>query len=75
MLAPAKDAGEMSQIIFNDRIDAALCGLFVLVVLSIIVYGIRSCLQAYRADRWTAQETTGTAADAALARGARAAAH
>ena len=61
VLAPAKDMGQMSQIIFNDRIDAALAGVFVLVVLAIIVYGIRSCIEAYRADRWTAQETIGIA--------------
>ncbi|HMO28639.1 carbon starvation CstA family protein [Enterovirga sp.] len=61
ILAPAKNAGEMSQIILNDRIDAALAGIFVIVVVSIIFYGIRSCLEAYRADRWTAQETVGVA--------------
>jgi len=57
VLAPAKDAGQMSQIVFNDRIDAALAILFVLVVVSILYYGIRACLEAYRADRWTAHET------------------
>jgi carbon starvation protein len=59
VLAPAKNAEQMSQIVWNDRIDAALAMIFVLVVLSILVYGIRSCLAAYRADRWTATETTG----------------
>lgn len=48
----------MSQIIWNDRIDAALSVLFVLVVVSILYYGIRSCFEAYRADRWTAQEAS-----------------
>ena len=57
VLAPAKDVGQMSQIVFNDRIDAALAVLFVLVVVSILYYGIRACLEAYRADRWTAHET------------------
>jgi hypothetical protein len=56
-LAPAKDAGQMSQIVFNDRIDAALAVLFVLVVVSILYYGIRACVEAYRTDRWTAHET------------------
>jgi carbon starvation protein len=56
ILAPARDAGQMSQIIWNDRIDAALSVLFVLVVASIVYYGIRSCLEAYRADQWTAAE-------------------
>lgn len=58
VLAPARDPGQMSQIIWNDRIDAALSVLFVLVVVSILYYGIRSCFEAYRADRWTAQEST-----------------
>lgn len=66
VLAPAKSAGEMSQIIFNDRIDAALAAIFVLVVLAIIGYGIRACLQAYRAERWTARETTGVTDGGAL---------
>lgn len=57
VLAPAANAGQMSQIIWNDRIDAALAALFVLVVVAIILYGVRSCLAAYRADRWTALET------------------
>ena len=57
VLAPAKDVGQMSQIVFNDRIDAALAVLFVLVVISIVYYGIRSCLEALRTDRWTAHET------------------
>jgi carbon starvation protein CstA len=57
LLAPAKDPGQMSQIVFNDRIDAALAVLFVLVVVSILFYGIRACVEAYRTDRWTAHET------------------
>jgi carbon starvation protein CstA len=56
ILAPAKDVGQMSQIVFNDRIDAALACLFVLVVISILYYGIRACLEAYRTDHWTAHE-------------------
>ena len=74
VLAPAKDVDQMSQIVFNDRIDAALACLFVLVVISILYYGVRSCLDAYRTDRWTAHETdmalptpTGAGATAAAA--------
>jgi hypothetical protein len=51
----------MRQIILNDRIDAALACLFVLVVASILYFGVRSCLAAYRADRWTALEVGGPA--------------
>jgi carbon starvation protein CstA len=57
VLAPAKDAGQMGQIVFNDRIDAALACLFVLVVISILYYGIRACWEAYATDHWTARET------------------
>src|SRR3954447_15041206 len=57
VLAPAQNAGQMSQIVWNDRIDAALAVLFVLVVVSILFYGIRACVEAYRTDRWTAHET------------------
>src|SRR4051812_17756122 len=60
LLAPAKTMEQMWQIVFNDRIDAALAALFVAVVVSILVYGIRSCLEAYRAQRWTAQEVGDT---------------
>jgi carbon starvation protein len=47
----------MSQIIWNDRIDAALAALFVLVVVSILYFGIRSSIDAFRTNRWTALET------------------
>lgn len=57
ILAPATSPEQMSQIIFNDRIDAALAILFVLVVVSIVFYGIKACLEAYRTDRWTAKES------------------
>ena len=57
VIAPAQNAGQMSQIVWNDRIDAALALLFVLVVASILYYGVRACLEAYRTDRITALET------------------
>ncbi|MFC0219421.1 carbon starvation protein [Pseudochelatococcus lubricantis] len=56
LLAPAKNMDQMHQIVFNDRIDAALAGFFVLVVVSILAFGIVSCWRAWRADRWTAHE-------------------
>jgi len=56
VLAPAKTAGEMSRIILNDRVDAALCALFILVVVSIATYGVRACMAAARTDKWTARE-------------------
>lgn len=57
LLAPAKNADQMSQIILNDRIDAVLAGLFIALVVAIAVFGVMACLKALRADRWTALET------------------
>ena len=46
----------------HDRIDAALCGLYLLVVLSILFYAIRTCLEAYRASAPTVREEPALAA-------------
>jgi carbon starvation protein len=56
VLAPAKSMADMNKIVWNDRIDAALCAVFIAVVLSMIWFGITACLKAYRADGWTARE-------------------
>ncbi|SCW55695.1 carbon starvation protein [Sphingobium faniae] len=56
VLSPAKSMAEMEQIVFNDRIDAALCAIFLAVVLSLLFFTIRTCIAARRADRPTAQE-------------------
>ena len=57
LLAPAKAPEAMSRIVFNDRLDAALCALFMFVVVSVLVYGVRSALAARAANRPTAVET------------------
>ncbi|CAM4080718.1 carbon starvation CstA family protein [Bordetella muralis] len=57
VLAPAKDLAEMSRVVFNDYVDAALCGIFMFVVLSIVVFGIRSVLQARAKGAATSRET------------------
>lgn len=41
ILAPAKDVAQMKQIIFNDYVDAALCGLFMVVVITVLLSAIR----------------------------------
>ncbi|WP_343528036.1 carbon starvation CstA family protein [Sphingomonas sp.] len=51
LLAPAKTMAEMGRIVFNDRIDAGLCAIFLGVVLAILVYAVRTCLIARRIDR------------------------
>ena len=57
VLAPAKTLDAMSRVVFNDRLDAALCALFMGVVLSVLVYSIKACLAARAANRPTTQET------------------
>jgi carbon starvation protein len=57
ILAPAKNVAQMQQIIFNNYIDAALAGVFIVVVLSVLVFGIRACVRAYAVNHPTALET------------------
>ena len=56
VLAPAKSMANMHQVVLNDRINAVLCSVFMLVVACILVYGVRACLAALRDPEWTAQE-------------------
>ncbi len=62
VLAPAKQLAQMHQIVFNDRVDAALAIIFMAVVVSVLGFGIRSCLQAWRSSHPTARETPAGAA-------------
>jgi carbon starvation protein len=57
VLAPAKSIDQMSRIIFNDYVDATLCGFFMFVVIAVLVYGIRTALQANKEARPSARET------------------
>lgn len=59
VLAPARDLDQMRQIVVNDTVDAALAAIFVGVVVAMVVFGIRSCLEAWRAGTWTAREVGG----------------
>lgn len=48
VLKPAASMAEMGRIVFNDRIDAALCALFLVVVAAILFYTVRTCRAARR---------------------------
>lgn len=48
VIAPAKSLGDMARIVTNDRVDAALCALFLFVVLSLLLYTVKSCIAANR---------------------------
>ncbi|SCX88317.1 carbon starvation protein [Nitrosospira sp. Nl5] len=44
LLAPAKSAAQMQQVIFNDYVNASLTAMFMLVLISILFFGIRTIL-------------------------------
>jgi len=66
LLAPAKSVAQMQQVIFNDYLDASLAGFFVIVVLSILVFGIRTVLAAHASSTPTAKESPMVLAGGAL---------
>jgi carbon starvation protein len=57
LLAPAKSPDQMHQIIFNDYVDALLAGLFIVVVVSVLVFGIKTILAARGGAKPSAKET------------------
>jgi carbon starvation protein len=57
VLAPAKSIDQMQQVIFNDYVNASLAGFFMVVVLSVLVFGVRTAMQARAAARPTHKET------------------
>ena len=59
VLAPASSLDQMRQVVLNDYVDAGLSLLFIAVVASMVVFGIRACIEAYRTTHWTAQEIGG----------------
>ncbi len=63
VLAPAKSLAEMSRVIFNDYLDAALAALAVSIVLVVVVYGIVCIRRASATPRNTAIEIGGAAVD------------
>jgi carbon starvation protein len=56
VLAPAKSLDQMRQVIFNNYLDAVVCGLFVLLVVAMCFFAIKVGLQAWRQARPTAIE-------------------
>jgi len=71
ILAPAKTVEEMNRIIFNDYVDAALCGLFIAVVLSMVVYGVAAIRKALANPNVSTHEVGGEQAAILASRGAR----
>ena len=57
LLAPAKSVAQMRQIIFNDYLDAGLAAFFVVVVVSVLFFGIRTILKARADSKPSTRET------------------
>ncbi len=56
ILAPAKNPGQMHQVIINDYVNAGLCALFMAVVVAMVFYGIKAIAQARASDMPTTRE-------------------
>ena len=67
LLAPAKTMAQMHQIVFNDYLDASLAAIFMLVVLSVVFYGIKACWAAWRSDKPTSFEAPAVLSNAKTA--------
>jgi len=57
LLAPASSLQAMGRIVFNDRLDAALCGMFMAVVAILSLYSLAAVRRALAAQGPTALET------------------
>lgn len=55
--APAKSAGQVHRLIFNDYVNATLSGVFIVVVAAVVVYGLVAIVRARRVSRPSVQET------------------
>ena len=56
VIAQAKNITEMGRIVLNDYVDASLTALFVIVVLSMVVYGVIAIRRALGNPKVTAIE-------------------
>jgi carbon starvation protein len=57
VIAPAKSLEQMGQLVFNNQLNATLCGLCMLIVLSLAGFAWREIRQARAAQTVTAQES------------------
>ncbi len=56
LLAPAKTAAEMQRIVTNNQVDAGLTGLFMLLIVSMLVFSLRALIKAWNTPTLTAHE-------------------
>ncbi|WP_057913979.1 carbon starvation CstA family protein [Peribacillus muralis] len=51
ILAPAKDLAEMKQVIVNDYVDATLCAIFMIVVITVLISAIKLWIKVLKNQR------------------------
>ena len=56
VLAPAKSLEQMSSLVFNNQLNAGLTLLFMFVMLSVVVFGLRTAFKARANPMPTANE-------------------
>ena len=56
VLAPAKSIEQMQQVVLNDYVNTSLAILFMLVLISMLIFGVRTVLQARVMNQPTVQE-------------------
>jgi carbon starvation protein len=57
ILPPATSAQAMQQVIFNDYVNTALCGFFMVIVVSMLTLSLQAAWKAYRNPAVTTRET------------------
>jgi carbon starvation protein len=57
VLAPATSLAEMQRVTFSNTLDAALCALFILVLVATVGFGMKAALTARRSRSPTSQES------------------
>ncbi|KAF2991808.1 carbon starvation protein A [Methylocystis sp. MJC1] len=57
LLAPAKTLDQMHRVIFNDYVDAGLCAIYIVLVLSILGFALSSIRQARAVESATTRES------------------
>jgi carbon starvation protein len=56
VLAPAANAAQMKQVLINDYVDAALCAIFMLVVIAVLISAIRIWIKVLTNKKTTLHE-------------------